>query len=1262
MEASLRSKGIDITDDFIITKNRQAVLDGIRTQFSRVENPTAILEGQYGSGKTAVLHRLCRELSQEQLCYGSVKVDPIEIRLNIEDTLNKFLHKFLNDLAERRGENWVVEVYQKAQRFIGLPPLTESSLNGITIALVGMDITIMSEVMHFLETLLTEYRKSTDNQRIIALIIDELENITRTAELATAGERNKLSVLLRILLDASVREYIESEKARREPKVLVIFSIPERRDLQLGRWLPPDTAERCQAVERDVNLSPDAAEFLMKKMLRLYLSHVIEVSTRNTDDVRLLDWLKQLNSAADVEDNFFTYPVMPEIHRFISHRILLAPRGSVLSFRAYQVALFTLLSGWSGERPIDMRFAIDKVSQLRFDLRNYADSVDLDSLIGEDQVRRLIDHHFRRLGEGPKHQLTELTLAGITRRTTPMVLLRYGDLPSLLLNEQILSEKAFAALCESVQGVGAKGWSVSGDTLYLDVPEILSRLEKPLERVRPEERLQELLAKTQGKRDANTVTQLFAQTLLDEPRIESNVDDNKILHVKDKTARAQLVEEFLLAFDIDKAVLSKIVAVKKGCCVAVCFKEEPATKSEDIPFSVSVVLPAPLEKQESKYEAKVRSSITEERRWREQFQPLVTAVMKRQPGSFFHAFKEAMKVMLLLPTLEKEDRDAFAQYNLALARVIFDALTLEDSEREEWIRVKLGFKRFHDITPTRKLIKVLSWLEGQETLFYASSDDVRPRLYRKFEVGLSPAPNWRDEFIAEWGGEDFVSEGRLLPFESWAEERKRLYQSVHQAMQGERLGFYEVGKLLLGDCQFSALLKAMVSLHLFLKLGKVRPFGWKLTDDSDDYSAMKVISGELLHQQELRQAGERADALLRQLILLSYECSPETRDTYCSAVKWVLERQAQLHPNAPLATIQEVGAELRKYEPPRGIRGKVLVPQELISKCPGDLVKLGEFLSKLNEIIRSESWVSFAVSAKVSSFTRELAGEMTCESLVRNILKLYGNWGQPCPEALKPDRLLIRVSQEYSSEIGRSTGWAENFVRETDEAFIDKVSKVRTKTIEENVKGICDWLEQQVCRIIKPTWKRTYSDEDEQRLRVLLQSAEASAKKEIAEVDSALRDALAQLTNAQGNLAFLRYGQSLTEHRTRLQQDATVLSQVPNALYSARFGPAFASIRAHLSEWQTFYTSAFQAQSKKINSWLKTHGLEAYRESIVQAMSKVNTPVSELNKELREQGIDPLKLLQDTQAKQLLVIFAAAEMLQALKMEVNNDSGGTDTI
>jgi hypothetical protein len=292
IEASLKSKGIDITDDFIVTEKRRAVLEGIKTQFTRVDNPTAILAGQYGSGKTAILHRLCRDLSQEQLCYGSLKVDPIEIRLNVEDTLSKFLQKLFNDLAELRGESWLVEVYQKAQRFIGLPPLAESSLNGITIALLGMDITVMSEVMHFLERLLIEYRRSTGNQRVIALIIDELENITRTAALATAEERNKLSALLRILLDNSVREYIESEKARREPFVLVIFSIPERRDLLEGHWLPPDTAERCQPVEWDVNLSPDAAEFLMKKMLRLYLSHVIEVSANNTDDARLSDWLK----------------------------------------------------------------------------------------------------------------------------------------------------------------------------------------------------------------------------------------------------------------------------------------------------------------------------------------------------------------------------------------------------------------------------------------------------------------------------------------------------------------------------------------------------------------------------------------------------------------------------------------------------------------------------------------------------------------------------------------------------------------------------------------------------------------------------------------------------------------------------------------------------------------------------------------------------------------------------------------------------------
>ena len=835
-----------------------------------------------------------------------------------------------------------------------------------------------------------------------------------------------------------------------------------------------------------------------------------------------------------------------------------------------------------------------------------------------------------------------------------------------LPDEERVTEATFAEICNLVRDSSVKGWSVTGDTLYIDVPAILSQLETPSEPTLPGERLQDLLSATEEKRKAKDITQLFQECIVSNAFKKSWVDSDKVLHLKDTTPGRQLIDELLLAFDTDQAILKKIVDANKGCCIGVLFSEKQTTTktttSEDPPFSVTVVLPGALRDRASKYENKVYISLAAKERWTEKFQPLISAIIKRDGGSYYRAFKEAIKVILLLPYQSPEDRSAFKQYELDLERIIFDSLSLDDSEREEWIKVKLGLKNFHDIERTMRLTKVLSSMEA-EKLAYSASDDVRTNLLRKFDVNLRRPQDWKQELIDEWNMECFISDDRLVPYESWSKERRELYDFVHQALlQNKRLTFYDVGRLLFGNCQISSLQKACYSLHLFLKLGKVRPLYWNLTDDTDDFGAMKVIPGEVISQQELQQARQRADQLIYDLVLYSYEQPPEKRTMYYSRLRWVLERKAKLEPNASVATIQQIGTELRNYNLPPRLIGKVLVPPELISKIPANLTKLGEFLNKLNEIIRSDSPLSWAISTKASSFTRDLDGELKCESILGNISRLYSNWGKPCPEEPKPDRLVVRISQEYNNEIGRTPGWAQNFLTESGKTFIEKVFKIELQRIEENVSDICTWLEQQVCGIIRTSWTRTYSDEEIDRLHhVILESAVSAAKNEIATVATQLKSALTELNSAQANRIFARYRQPLDQHRVRLQQDDSTVAQLPNQLYVSQFGKILNMVSSHIKEWQTFYTSTLQSQHERITSWLTTHDLDIYREAIEQSMNKVDMTVIQLCKELREQGVDALKLLRDTKATEILAPFAAAELLEILRMEATDDSTRENT-
>lgn len=376
-------------------------------------------------------------------------------------------------------------------------------------------------------------------------------------------------------------------------------------------------------------------------------------------------------------------------------------------------------------------------------------------------------------------------------------------------------------------------------------------------------------------------------------------------------------------------------------------------------------------------------------------------------------------------------------------------------------------------------------------------------------------------------------------------------------------------------------------------------------------------------------------------LIASCQLPSEQRSTHHHALRWVLELAAKLEADASPAIIQHVSSELGQYRPPT-IPGKSLVTQELISKCLGNLVKVGEFLNKLNEIVRSKGVLSYAVSARIPSFVQELQPESACESLLQRISRLYFNWGKDAPVEPKADRLLNRIAQEYGNEIGAIAGWEDRLMKETEETFEKMISKLQPSTVVTDVQGICAWLDEQLCRIVRSSWTKTYSVDDQRDLESCLRSAESEAKDEIAGATAQLRSALDQLASAQSSPLFSRHRQTLAEHKTRLEQDASALSQLPNQLLSTPFGKVVHLAMRHLEEWQAFYSSTFQVESERIGSWLEQHSITEHREDVMDAMGKVQLPISQLDVQLRQRGIDALKLLEGSKASPILVLFAAA--------------------
>jgi len=1250
-EESLHDLGIVFPDDFIETTNRRQILDNIRRQFSELTAPTIILTGWFGSGKTALLHRIIGELQGGSLGYGTMRVEPIEIRLNVANTFTRFLAQLLRAVANLRGVDWIVNIYRKFQAIIGLPGLSGDTLEDVLKALVSVPIAQMAEVMDFLEQVFQEYRRAASEQQVLALVIDELENITEIAQAEQAEENNKLCQLLRILFDNAVREYIDSQAACRSPHVLVIFSITTREELEKGGWLKlrQDTLDRIQKVEQDVNLHRETAEYLMQRMLRLYLTTVVKPLAERTADPRLQNWWKQLNSAKAPQDMGFTFPILPDVHRFFTRRILATvPRTEqILRFRAYQAGLLTLLQEWSGEGVIDTRFTVLHFESLYHELGKYPGGVHLENLIGREQVAALISRKFRRAEEGQRYQLANITLTAITRKSTPIVAISYGELGRLLPEDELLSEKAYQSITEVSKQTDAPEWSVVGDTIHVNVTEIVRQLEGSPP-VHPGERLHALIEKTAADRRSKDLLLLLQEHVGQVHQHKAGRDDNGILHVRDTGGGAQLIGEYLVAFDVPKDTITKLVNASLALSPALLFTGRAAEDASSLPFEVTVILPHVLQRYEAGHKKEVEERFR--RLWEDSFQPLVAALVREEHCSYYDAFKETLKIMLLLPSLQPEEKTRFKEYERDVKALTFRNLQLSDSEREEWIIYCLGFSRFHALDVMRRLIKVLSWLEGGESLLYDNSERVRPRLASRFgaNVPLLPSDRWQVELSEEWGDEEVIADGKLVPFEHWAEKRRLLYDHVQKTLSGQRLTLDEVGKLLFGDTRFDKIDKARVALHLFLKLGKCPPLYWELSDETDDYPAMKVTSGEMRRDQLLKSLAAAVGKRLYELVRGYYLASGDRREQIAKETEKAVRINAKLLGSPSMQELRNLQHDLQLIGSPP-MAAKQVISVDLIRLIPADLPKAGEFLTKLNQIVTKDGILAYAVASKIPDLANMLEPEIRCEQRVKRAITLYKNWGRTCPMAPSQDGLLQQMVSRYGAGIGRLTDWAERHTEETESTFKGKVSNLSVSRVREDLDAICVWLDQEVNALITPTWRGSYSAQDRDKTEAAIQDAEAQIKQDIGLLTKRINDLLAQIGSCDQRPELIPYRQELAEHKGRLENDLNALKQVSSSLYDVQFGRIFAFCAQHLEDAENYHATIFRKQQERLQGWLKARGLEHLGPKITDSIVCANKSLRDIYSLFKQQGIDPVQKLMDGDTEDVLALFAAVQLLEALE-------------
>jgi len=1244
-EEVLKEQGIHIKDDFVMTDERKQVLTNVRNQFTNMVAPTVILTGWFGSGKTALLSQIIRDLAEGKLLYGGRDIDTICLELNVQNTLSLFLTQIFDSIASLTSSDWVVNQYQKAWEFVDLPQVTPGDTRDLVKTLVQMQTIQMAQVVHFLDELFDNYKRSTKGKRLLALIIDELENLTRKATLE--GE-DKFVELLRLLIDRAVRQYKDHLAVIRDPRVIVVFSITSRRELAATGWFYQDTLDRMTAVEQDVNLSLQTAEYLMKRMLHMYFATVVDAVSRESVDGRLHDWSRRLSSAPDVDDIYYTYPIMPEVHKFFVSRLLVTspPEGQVRRFRAYQVGMHTLLNAWPGEGAIDLPFMIELHEQLRDKLEEFPGGVFVDNLIGDEQVNSFVDRRFADLGSGPKEQLGTVTYLAITRGTTPVVPITRKDLEEWLPEGKIPTEEAFLGLLKSVRGMGVEYWSVAGDTIYVDVESVVAQLSAHVEPVSVEQRAEELTRETQAERAQESLLELFGDTLDSEVHITAYCDDLGILHVTDSSGRGQLIGTYFLAFDVDEKDIRRRVEERIALCPGIVYREADTETENGFPFEISVVLPAPLRSRGDYYATKIRERF--EQWWRDSFFPLISALVRLEQCSYYQAFQEALKTILLLGKRSDDERDRFKDFDRSLRQITM-AFDLTPTDTEHWISAKLNLASFHAIDPTHRLIKVLSWRgQEEESLLYDSSDEVQPQLHEEFSVNLPTPEEWKRELAKEWEEEDFVSDGRLVPWSKWLEGRRHLYTKVNDRLREQALSFYDVGKLVFGNTRIDALPKARTALHLFVKLGKISPLNWTLTDDRHGYKDMLVRSGALRKKELIEQTRTQLELKLRDLVLAFHLASASAQTQWLDDIRQVLRMKTALGDDTPIPVLQEWHQKLNAMitEKP----SKHFIESDLIQTMPSHLTKVAEYLHKLGRLLQLDSALSDVVSQRVPALGKALAVDVAFESLFKRIEELYTNWGKEVPFQWKKDRFLMTLYDRYTTTLGHIQNWEQQKATECDSRLRDAVSLLAEDGIEEALDSIWASLQESADEIIDPQWRSSYDEEDRSRLEHSLEDSLERARREVVELVKELESQLDVLDELQRSALLTRYAQEIKDYRWSLRQNLGSLSRMEERLLEEPFAYILRDVRARLNQLNQLKTEMVQTQTSMVEAWLQDYPeLEPLRERILHNFDRATMGLNKLCDEMVQAGINPVQRLLAGELDDLLALFAAAQLLNALE-------------
>lgn len=490
---------------FIVTNKRARILNGVHDGLAAKDSPGVILHGAYGSGKTVIMEsiaQLCQKSHSydgydfDQLTYGDIPIDCLQISLEQNDTPTAFLQAIFESLADSADtvtRDEFIEHFNKNKIDLTIEDL-DTELQGEhrqdlidrfndpasleDIARVTKSLTA-GDAHAPIAWFASHYRDQEGQYP--AIYIDEFEQLFRQG--VAVGEPTRLKAIVQRMIRKAVSGF---EDMANPPYVLFANT------LSLDKLREEFNAERDltkrinDSVSYNIDLSQEETKELFTKLYRLYL---VPLLADRSDEVA--DWSETITTAAADEDGY-VYPFTEEALDFALHVIHTwegenTDEPVVEAFRDYKYILISFLRHWEGDNRIDREFLYQHGDAVRNELRGRVEEVDLDALPGANSIETTITNEYDAASGPERRVLSQVAKVGILERTERPVYFTADEIQDIAAAIEIRMTATEATNLIQTASNGPAYFEIEDDRLVFDPDSLTGKASEEEEQSLPEQ-------------------------------------------------------------------------------------------------------------------------------------------------------------------------------------------------------------------------------------------------------------------------------------------------------------------------------------------------------------------------------------------------------------------------------------------------------------------------------------------------------------------------------------------------------------------------------------------------------------------------------------------------------------------------------------------------------------------------------------------------------------------------------------------------------